>query len=74
MFRYILLGVLLFSFSARIAGAETVLSGVTVAKRAAKVMEAIDWAPDLKTAQERAKKEKKMVFWLQIVGNLDGGL
>jgi hypothetical protein len=74
MTRYLLLGILLLSFSARVAGAETALSGVTVAKRAAKVMEAIDWAPDLKAAQERAKKEKKLVFWLQLVGNLDAGL
>ena len=74
MIRYLLLGILLLSFSARVAGAETVISGVTVAKRAARVMEAIDWAPDLKTAQEKAKEEKKLVFWLQLVGNLDGGL
>jgi len=74
MIRYLLLGVLLLSFSARVAAAEISITGVTVAKRAAKVMEAIDWAADLKTAQEKAKEEKKLVFWLQLVGNLDGGL
>jgi len=74
MIKYLLLGVLLVGLSVPIAGAETIVSGVTVSQRAANVMEAIDWAPDLKTAQEKAKEQKKLVFWLQLVGDLDGGL
>jgi hypothetical protein len=74
MIKYLLLGVLLVGLSVPIAGAETIVSGVTVSQRAANVMEAIDWAPDLKTAQEKATEQKKLVFWLQLVGDLDGGL
>jgi len=74
MIRFLLLAILLGSFSVRVTAAETILSGVTVSKRAARVMEAIDWAPNLKSAQEKAKEEKKLVFWLQLVGRLDAGL
>ncbi len=38
------------------------------------VMTKIAWNNELEAAKKQAEKEKKLVFWLQIVGKLDGGL
>ena len=67
-----LLAILAFAFVGTSVKAE--VAGTTVEKRVTKVMKTIRWQPDLKSAQEKAKKEKKLVFWMQIVGDLDGGL
>lgn len=48
--------------------------GTQVAERTVKALTAIPWAGDLDQVLEKAKKEKKLVFWLQIVGDLAGGL
>ena len=50
------------------------VSGPQVAERVEKVMKSIDWQESLAAAQAKAQKEKKLVFWLQLVGDLDGGL
>jgi len=50
------------------------VKGTQVLERTAKVVGAIDWGNDLEAVKEKAKKEKKLVFWLQLVGELDGGL
>ncbi|MBI4604397.1 MAG: hypothetical protein HY721_20750 [Planctomycetes bacterium] len=50
------------------------VKGSQVAGRVGKVMKSIDWQESLAAAQEKARKEKKLVFWLQLVGELDGGL
>ena len=55
------------------ASAETV-SGTKVVERTGKVMTAIPWAKDLDDALSRAAREKKLVFHVQIVGDLQGGL
>jgi len=55
------------------ASAETV-SGPKVVERTDKVLSAIPWAKDLDDALARAAKEKKLVFHVQIVGDLQGGL
>lgn len=49
-------------------------TGTQVAERTEKVLKSIPWASSLAEAKERAQKENKLVFWLQLVGNLDGGL
>ena len=48
--------------------------GTQVAERTTKALSEIPWAGDLDQVLEKAKKEKKLVFWLQIVGDLAGGL
>lgn len=48
--------------------------GPQVADRTQKVLKQMPWAASLKAAQEKAAQEKKLVFWLQLVGDLDGGL
>ena len=69
-----LLGVLLFLFFfAGSVHAEHV-KGSQVSARTTKVVSAIDWGNDLQAVREKAGKEKKLVFWLQLVGELDGGL
>jgi hypothetical protein len=45
-----------------------------VAERTSKALTAISWAGDLDQVLEKAKKERKLVFWLQLVGDLAGGL
>jgi hypothetical protein len=50
------------------------VKGTEVLARTTKVVGAIDWGNDLEAVKEKAKKEKKLVFWLQLVGELDGGL
>lgn len=50
------------------------VSGTQVAERTEKVLKSLPWASSLAEAKERAQKENKLVFWLQLVGNLDGGL
>ena len=50
------------------------VTGQRVTERVEKVMKAIDWQESLAAARAKAQKEKKLVFWLQIVGELDGGL
>ena len=51
------------------------VKGEEVQKRVDKLMKSYDWTyDDLGELQDRAKKDDKLVFWLQIVGELDGGL
>lgn len=65
--------ILVVFFGASAATAES-LKGPQVAERTHKVLSKIDWAHDLSALLETAKQEKKLVFWLQLVGDLDGGL
>jgi hypothetical protein len=71
--RYVLLGVTILILSAGTLSALEV-TGSQVTVRTDKVMKAIDWAGPLSAVEARAQKEKKLVFWLQLVGDLDGGL
>ena len=50
------------------------VKGTEVSARTTKVVAAIAWGNDLEAVKEKARKEKKLVFWLQLVGELDGGL
>ncbi len=60
-------------FVVSVARAE-MIKGPQVAERTTKVLTKIDWTHDLTTLLEKAKQEKKLAFWLQLVGDLDGGL
>lgn len=59
--------------SAQDAPRKTV-SGQEVEKRTKTVMKAYGWSNSVKDLEKRAQKEKKLIFWLQIVGKLDEGL
>lgn len=50
------------------------VEGAEVEKRTEALMDRIDWKPSLEEARAQAAESKKLVFWLQIVGDLDGGL
>ena len=50
------------------------VKGTHVVERTSKALTAIPWAGDIDQVLEKAKKERKLVFWLQIVGDLAGGL
>ena len=61
---------------AGLAGSATArgVSGTDVSQRVERVMASIPWVHDLDAALAAAAKKKKLIFWLQIVGELDGGL
>lgn len=48
--------------------------GDTVAERTEVVMETFDWQKSLEDAKATAAKSGRSVFWMQLVGDLDGGL
>gem|GEM_PF-655757 len=50
------------------------LSGTEVAGRIEHLMSGINWHGNFDDAMARAAEEGKPLFWLQMVGNLDGGL
>ena len=50
------------------------ISGTEVTKRTELVMRSYQWEESLDALLARAAKEKKLAFWLQLVGDLDGGL
>jgi hypothetical protein len=50
------------------------ISAEEAQKAAAKVLAEVHWHTDLSHALATAKEEGKPVLWIQLVGNLDGGL
>lgn len=50
------------------------ISGTAVEKRVMQMMQGIDWYASFDDAVAAAAEEAKPVFWVQLVGNLDGGL
>jgi hypothetical protein len=51
------------------------VSGRTVEKNTRKVVQGIPWQEaSLSGLKEMAKSQNKMIFWVQLVGDLDGGL
>ena len=50
------------------------VSASQVEKNVAKVMKVYNWSDSLDELQEIAESKNKMIFWLQVVGELDGGL
>jgi hypothetical protein len=43
-----------------------------VEKQVAKLTTQIKWLSSLEEAKEKAQKEKKLIFWLDALGDLDG--
>lgn len=52
--------------------AEKVLAGQVATERVHSLTTEIDWQTNLKKAEEQAGKEGKLIFWLHILGHLDG--
>ena len=50
------------------------LSGEQVKTRTEVVMTKIPWVNDLDELKTKAAADNKLIFWMQIVGDLDGGL
>ena len=76
--RSLFLAVACLSFMTAGAVAQNVsrnpVSGDKVEKRTQIVMKAYNWSASVAELKERAEKARKLIFWLQIVGDLDGGL
>ena len=51
-----------------------VIPAETVARNVALVNRGYDWHQSLETARTEAARTNKMIFFLQTVGDLDGGL
>jgi len=70
-----LLGVLLslgISASIPAAYAEKVLEGQVCSARVHALTSDIDWYKNLNKAEDAAKQQGKLVFWLHILGKIDG--
>lgn len=39
-----------------------------------KMMSKIDWSKDFNELKKKAQAQKKMIFWVDIVGDINGGL
>lgn len=50
------------------------VKGEDALKRTTTVVETKQWSDSLDDLMARAKAEKKLIFWMQLVGKLDGGL
>ena len=56
------------------APAQQRIDGDSVAERTISMMTEIDWHNSLEPLMSIAVEQKKPIFWLQIVGELDGDL
>ncbi len=54
--------------------AYTTWTGEQVKANVDKMMSKINWSNNFKELKKKAQAEKKMIFWVDIVGDLDGGL
>tara|TARA_B100000929_G_scaffold288730_1_gene277829 strand:- start:363 stop:599 length:237 start_codon:yes stop_codon:yes gene_type:complete len=50
------------------------VTGEQVKLNVDKMMSKIDWSKDFNELKKKAQAEKKMIFWVDIVGDIDGGL
>ena len=50
------------------------VKGGDVLKRTTTVVQEEQWSGSLDALMARAKAEKKLIFWMQLVGDLGGGL
>ncbi len=71
-----LAGTLLLSFvlsgSAQPSYAEKVLQGEVCSERVHELTSEINWNRNLHKAEDEARQQGKLVFWLHIVGKIDG--
>ena len=49
-------------------------TGDQVKSNVDKMMSKINWGNNFDALKKKAQAEKKMIFWVDIVGDLDGGL
>lgn len=54
--------------------AQDKIDGGTAKVRVDRLMQKVTWFTDMKKALAASKKQDKPLLWLQVVGNLDGGL
>jgi len=52
--------------------AEKVLQGEVCSEQEHKLISEIDWQKNLKKAEKLAAEQNKLVFWLHMVGKIDG--
>jgi hypothetical protein len=52
--------------------AEKVLEGQVCTERVHALTNDIDWQKNLKKAEEMASQQGKLIFWLHILGHIDG--
>ena len=52
--------------------AEKVLNGQVCSERVGRLTTDIQWQKSVDEAKEAAKKEKKLIFWVNMLGKLEG--
>jgi hypothetical protein len=60
------------SLSAIPGRAEPVLQGAVCSTRVHELTSDIHWYTDLKEAEEQAQQQGKLVFWMHMLGKIDG--
>ena len=60
--------------SSLLASDKHYVSAAEVKRNTELVMSKIPWVAELEEAKKQAENQKKLIFWLQIVGELNGGL
>ena len=50
------------------------VTGEQVKQNVDKMMSKINWSKDLNELKKKAQTERKMIFWVDIVGDINGGL
>ncbi|MFP6737660.1 MAG: hypothetical protein VCD34_02850 [Planctomycetota bacterium] len=50
------------------------VTGPQVKQNVDKMMSKINWSKDFNALKKKAQAENKMIFWVDIVGDIDGGL
>ena len=50
------------------------VTGEQVQLNVDKMMSKIDWSKDFNELKKKAQAERKMIFWVDIVGDINGGL
>ncbi|MEC9030865.1 MAG: hypothetical protein VYB15_03200 [Planctomycetota bacterium] len=50
------------------------VTGEQVKLNVDKMMSKINWSKDFNELKKKAQAEKKMIFWVDIVGDIEGGL
>ena len=63
---------LIGSAAATSAQAETVYQGNVCSSRVQTLTGQIDWNTNLKDAQAQARQQNKLVFWMHMLGKIDG--
>jgi hypothetical protein len=54
------------------ANAETVYQGSVCSSRVNTLTNQIDWQTNLKDAENLAREQNKLVFWMHMLGKIDG--